>query len=123
MADTVLGHRRGPSCDANQHGLGADPERLAQLAARPRDEACIVIVQYRRIQRAAQETSDQRMPGRLAARILYARERRGEDGSALAAWHDEAEAVERVRHVGAAEAERDRCRARVLDLAEQRRQR
>src|SRR5438445_462192 len=58
-----------------------------------------------------------------AAGIFHARERAGQYRAALRARDDEAEAVERLRHLRSQKAERHRGRGRVRDLAEQGRER
>src|SRR5207245_7559299 len=58
-----------------------------------------------------------------AAGIFHARERAGQYRAALRAGDDEAEAVERMRHLRSTKAERHRGRGRVRDLAEQGRER
>src|SRR5882724_6422772 len=123
MTYAVLWHRRRPARRAHQHRLGADAERLPQLAAGARDEARVVLVQDGGVQRAAHEAADQHVVRRRAPRVLHARERAGQERLALAARDHEAESVERMGHVGTPKAERDRRRPRVLDLTEQRGQR
>ena len=123
VPQVVLRHGLGVAAHAGKERRGLDAEQLAQLRLRHARQRLVVAREDGLVQRAAHEHPQQGEALRRAARVLHARKGARDDGPPLDLRYDEAEAVERVRDVRAAPADRHRRRGRVRDPIEQVRQR
>src|SRR5438132_1243215 len=122
MTDAVLWHRRRPARRAHQHRLGADAERLPQLAAGVRDEARVVLAQDGGHALAEHDRAVRQPVGERGDERLHAVGERDEEAEARAArpgfsrLREPATQAEDHRAVAALELDEARQRRRHAEL-------